>query len=88
MRAFSPSPIRPRRFSFQEGRALEILGHAIEYLADEYALACRSPSGPCKAPEVEAIELLMAHSREIYFNTKPAPTLLESLRSWLGLAPA
>ncbi len=85
-RAFFPSPSRLRRFSFQEGRALELLGHAIEYLADEYTLACRSPSGPGKAPEVEAIELLMRQSREIYFNAQPSPTLLESLRSWFGLA--
>jgi hypothetical protein len=80
--------IRPRRFSPQDGRALEILGHAIEYLADEYALECRSPSGFGKPPQVEAIEILMTRSRDIFFSGKPSPTLAEQLRVWLGWARA
>jgi hypothetical protein len=84
------STSRPRRFSPQEGRALELLGHAIEYLADEYALDCRSPidSAFGKPPQVEAIEMLMARSREIYFCGEPAPTLTDRLRCWLGFARA
>ena len=31
---------RPRRLSPDTGRAIEMLGHAIEYLADEFALDC------------------------------------------------
>ena len=69
---------------------MEMLGHAIEYLADEYALECRSwdhaersPAGP-----VQAIELLMARNREIYFAAAPVPTLAERLRLWLGFARA
>jgi hypothetical protein len=81
---------RPRRFSPQDGRALEILGHAIDYLADEYTLDCRSRIDAAfgKPAQVEAIEMLMARSREIYFCGEPAPTLAERLRNWLGFARA
>ncbi len=37
---------RRRRISPQAGHALEILGHAIEYLADEYV----HQAGPCPPP--------------------------------------
>lgn len=69
------------------GRAIEMLGHAIEYLADEFALECRSrlemPAG--KHGRVAAIELLMARSREIYLNCPAEPTLGERLRVFLRL---
>lgn len=84
----SQAATRPRKFSPQEGRALETLGHAIEYLADEYALECRSLPGCHKPPEIEAIRILMACSREVYFSGKPSPTLAEQLRGWLGLVRA
>jgi len=89
-RLVSQATLRPRRFSPQDGRALELLGHAIEYLADEYALECRSRNCDLsgKPPEVQAIEMLMARSREIYFNGEPAPTLADRLRGWLGFARA
>jgi hypothetical protein len=71
-----------RRISPQAGRALEILGHAIDYLTDEYV-----HSGGTFAlddPQVQAIQLLMAMNRQIYFECPEVPTLLERCRSWLG----
>ncbi len=66
---------RRRRISPEAGRALEILGHAIEYLADEYAYRAESLSmhdGP-----VEAMQLLMRANRQIYFDCPEVPSLAE-----------
>ena len=76
---------RTRRISPEAGRALEILGHAIEYLTDEYV----HQGGPLCAhnSQVEAVQLLMAANRAIYFACPEVPTLGERLRRWLGIAP-
>ena len=62
---------RRRCISPQAGRALEILGHAIEYLTDEYVLE----GGLFSAhdPRLEAIQLLMARNREVYFACPELP---------------
>ena len=82
---------RSRRITPEAGRAIEMLGHAIEYLADEFALECRSredQAGAGKHPRIEAIELMMTRSREIYFSCPTVPTLGERLRSLLHLQRA
>ncbi len=81
---------RRRRLDRQSGQAIEILGHAIQYLADEFALDClelkepafRNASG--KSPRIEAIELLMSFNRQIYMSCPVVPTLPERLRSLFG----
>jgi hypothetical protein len=70
---------RRRRISPEAGRALEILGHAIEYLADEYVHSVGTFSA--SDPEVEAIQLLMALNRQIYFECPAVPTWGERLRA-------
>ncbi|HVC45766.1 MAG TPA: hypothetical protein VND90_00840 [Terracidiphilus sp.] len=73
---------RRRWINREAGRALEILGHAIEYVADEYVHrggALSSGDG-----DVQAIQLLMARNREIYFACPVVPTLWERCRGWLG----
>lgn len=76
-----------RRISPRAGRALEMLGHAIEYLADEYVHGAGSPYGGATfcpdAPQVKAIQLLMALNREIYFECPVVPSLADRLRSFL-----
>ena len=86
----SKAALRPRIIPQREGRALEILGHAIEYLADEYALVCRRPLHSKAAPsgEVQAIEILKAHSRDIYSSCPFAPSLIERICLWLDLLRA
>jgi len=84
-------PCRPRGITPEAGRAIEMLGHAIEYLADEFALECRSREVSVavdKHPSVAAIELLMTRNREIYFSCPMVPTLGERLRSLLHLQRA
>ena len=58
-----------RHFTREQGRGLEILGHAIEYLADEYA-ADDTPKGPLgnADPRVAAIQVLKALNRAIYYS--------------------
>ena len=73
---------RVRRMSREDGRAIEMLGHAIDYLADEFALECVSGRehrtyGP--NPRMAAIELLMASNREIYLSCPEAPSFSERL---------
>jgi hypothetical protein len=63
-----------RRISPPEGRALEILGHAIDYLADEFAFHSGSLSSlHSHDPQVQAIQLLMAANRQVYFSCPLIP---------------
>ncbi len=66
---------RRRRIDRDSGRALEILAHAIEYLADEYV----HHGGQLKGSdsEVQAMQLLMAANRGIYAACPEVPTLEE-----------
>lgn len=75
-------PIR-RRPTPQSGRALEVLGHAIEYLADEYAVDSRS-KGPLGNldPRIEAIQLLKKLNRQIYLSSEVIEPPLAQLRRW------
>jgi hypothetical protein len=68
-RTAQPRPFVRRRLSPEGGRALEILGHAIEYLADEYAndLADKGPLGSAD-PRVAAIQILKGLNRTIYYS--------------------
>jgi len=87
----SSRPSRRRRLTPDAGRAIEMLGHAIEYLADEFTLECMTTRRPVAAgthPQMKAIELLMARNREIYFSCPELPTFGERLRSWLHLQRA
>jgi hypothetical protein len=63
---------------------LEILGHAIEYLADEYAVdaADKGPLGNAD-PRVEAIQTLKSLNRAIYFSGIEAPPVWQRIRRWL-----
>jgi hypothetical protein len=55
-----------RRIPPTSGYALEKLGHAIEYLTDEYINeGCR---GGLNGGSVDAIQLLMLLNREVYFE--------------------
>jgi hypothetical protein len=78
----SSAPLRSRRITPQAGRALEILGHAIDYLIDEWVLAEGANLSP-NGPQAEAIYLLMRSNREIYDCCPPVFTIAERLESAL-----
>jgi hypothetical protein len=74
---------RRRRITVEAGHALEKLGHAIEYLTDEFVqngVEVSSRNG-----QVEAVQLLMRMNRQVYFECPEAPTVGERLRSMLHL---
>ncbi len=77
------APFVRRRLSPDAGRALEILGHAIEYLADEYAASVdeKGPLGNAD-PRVAAIQILKGLNRAIYYAGTEAPTPLQRIRRW------
>jgi ABC-type nitrate/sulfonate/bicarbonate transport system substrate-binding protein len=79
--ALAPTHCR-RRITPQAGHALEILGHAIEYLTDEYVNE-ESAAFSAKNERVEAVQLLMALNRRVYFECPLAPTFGERCRSFL-----
>ena len=72
-----------RRIDPQAGRALEILGHAIDYLADEYIY--RGGTFRAGDPELEAMQLLMAANRAIYFQCPVVPSLGERVLRFFGI---
>src|SRR3954463_2316421 len=74
---------RRRRITPEAGHALQYLGHAIEYLADEYV----HEGGLFSAhdPRLEAIQLLMACNRQIYFACPEVPTLGQRVRDWMRI---
>jgi uncharacterized protein (TIGR03382 family) len=76
--------LRRRRISPKAGHALEILGHAVEYLTDEFVHAGESFSA--HDGQVEAVQLLMAMNRQIYFACPEVPSLGERWRSLLRTA--
>lgn len=74
-------PLRPasvrRRITPEAGRGLEKLGHAVEYLTDEFVHdGCRFVEDRGR---VEAIELLASLNRQIYFSCEVVPTLRERI---------
>jgi hypothetical protein len=66
---------RRRHISPQAGHALEILGHAIEYLADEFVHEGGSFSA--HDAQLEAVQLLMARNREVYYSCPEIRSLRE-----------
>jgi hypothetical protein len=72
---------RRRSISPDAGRALEKLGHAIEYLADEY-LNGEGTFDPGDA-RLEAVKLLMAINRHVYNSCPEIPTLAERWQSFV-----
>ncbi len=73
--------LRRRRTSPETGKALEILGHAIEYLTDEFVH--QGGSFSANNPQVEAIQLLMQINRQAYSDCPEVPTFGERCRALL-----
>jgi hypothetical protein len=77
-----PSRVNRRRsIDPQSGRALVMLGHAIEYLADEYVEHGGQLTG--SDGQVQAMQLLMALNREIYTACPEIPTFEERFTTFL-----
>ena len=72
----------------EEGRAIEILGHAIEYLADEYC-ADAEPKGRLgnADPRIEAIQTLKALNRSIYYSAAEVEPAFTRMKRWVLSTP-
>jgi hypothetical protein len=77
---------RRRRISPQAGRALEALGHAIEYLTDEFIH--QGTRFSAREEQFEAVLMLMALNRRVYFECPEMPTFGERCRALLHLDSA
>jgi hypothetical protein len=76
-----PPPVR-RRGSFDQGRALEILGHAIEYLSDSRMFSAGDATGREQA-EAEAIQIMTRASRAVFMECPEAVPLHRRVGRWL-----
>src|ERR1700761_1680436 len=79
----APVPVVRRRLSPEDAKGLEILGHAIEYLADEYAVdpANKGPLGNAD-PRVQAIQTLKSLNRALYFSGAEVQPVWQRVRRW------
>jgi hypothetical protein len=73
-----------RRITPEAGRGLEKLGHALEYLTDEFVCdGCRFAED---CGRLQAIQLLASLNRQIYFACRVEPSFPERVQSlfrWL-----
>jgi len=77
---------RRRRITPEAGHALEKLGHAIEYLTDEFVHQGGTFSR--HNPQLEAVQLLMALNRQVYYECPEVLTFGERLRALMGFRRA
>jgi hypothetical protein len=70
-----------RRSSPQQGRALEILGHAVEYLVDSRMFQIDRPTTRADA---EATQILMLLSREVFFECAAVVPPAQRLKLWIA----
>jgi hypothetical protein len=78
----SERAVRSRHITPEAGRALEKLGHDIDYLADELV-----DKGTLLSPNddrIQAIQILMALNRKVYFECPIIQTVGERFRAFLG----
>lgn len=75
--------VRRRRIGPRAGRALEVLGHAIEYLTDEFVHEGATPSA--NHPQIVAVQMLMELNRKVYIECPEMPGFWERCRAIFGL---
>jgi hypothetical protein len=79
-------PSRRRLITPEAGHALEILGHAIEYLTDEFVYEDHALSA--RNAQLQAVQMLMALNRQVYFECPEVPTFGARCRALLHLHSA
>ena len=78
-------PCRPndfirRRGSLEQGRALETLGHAVEYLVDSRMFQVEDSS---QRDHQEAVQILMRMSRAVFAECPEVVSLRRRFRRWI-----
>ena len=75
-----------RRISPQASRAIRLLGHAIEYLANEFLHDSHPPNA--QKERLQAVRMLMALNSEVYSECPEmpeAPSFQERCRQFLAI---
>lgn len=75
----APQAVR-RRGNREQGRALEAIGHSIEYLVDSRMFLTRCPP---RAAEAEAIQILMRASRAVFAECEVVVPMRGRIRHWV-----
>jgi hypothetical protein len=74
-----PPGVVRRRPDMQQGRALEMLGHAIEYLIDSHMFLVNEPHA---RTEVEAVQILSRCSREVFATCAEVVPVHQRFKRW------
>ncbi len=69
-----------RRGTLEQGRALEVLGHAVEYLVDSRLFVL---DGAVLRSDDEAVQILMRLSRAVFAECPEVVSLRRRLRMWI-----
>lgn len=89
LRSYAPgpsAPVRRRRPTREQGKALETLGHAVEYLIDTRMFYADHPDSRA---DDEAARLLMHASREVFEECTEIVSTTDRIRRWfLSHVPA
>jgi hypothetical protein len=75
------APVVRRRAGKEQGRALEQLGHSIEYLMDSRLFLI---SGGSNKAEAEAVRILTRASREVFAACPEVVPVGERIHRWIG----
>ena len=70
-----------RRGTLQQGQALELLGHAVEYLVDSRVFATEASS---VRENQEAVQLLKRLSRDVFAECAEIKSVRRRIERWLG----
>jgi hypothetical protein len=77
--SLAPSKIVRRRPDMQQGRALESLGHAIEYLIDSRMFLIGEPH---TLADAEAVQILSRSSREVFAACPEIVPVHQRFKQW------
>ena len=77
--AVAPAAVLRRRPSMTQGVALEVLGHAIEYLVDTRE---HLPMDPAALPDAAAVQILMMLNRAVFRECAEIVPVATRLRNW------
>ena len=69
-----------RRGTLEQGRALETLGHAVEYLIDTRLF---EPGEHNARDEQEAVQILMRMSRAVFAECPEVMSMRKKMRQWV-----
>lgn len=77
-----PAAAVRRRPTMEQGRGLEMLSRAVEYLVDSCMMQGAQPEVRLSRPDSEAVRILMRLNREVFSECKEVVPIGQRLRQW------